>query len=135
MDVFSKEKRSLIMSRIGGKNTKPELIVRSLLHRMGYRFRLHVADLPGTPDIVLPRHGKVVFVHGCFWHGHKGCKRAKRPATHKSFWNQKIDGNIKHDRKVRQDLRRLGWRVFTVWQCQTRDLDRLHRKLNAFLGE
>jgi DNA mismatch endonuclease (patch repair protein) len=97
MDVFSREKRSQIMSRVSGKNTKPELIVRSMLHSMGYRFRLHRSDLPGKPDITLPKYKKIIFVHGCFWHGHQDCQRAKRPTTNKKFWNEKLAKNIERD--------------------------------------
>lgn len=121
------------MSLIKGRETKPEKLVRSLLHGLGYRFRLHDKNLPGKPDIVLPRHKKVIFVHGCFWHGHKQCKRAKRPATHKEFWNKKIDGNIKRDEKVKRQLKTLGWRVLVVWQCQTRNQEELRKRLEKFM--
>lgn len=133
MDVFSKEKRSLIMSRIGGKNTKPELIVRSLLHRMGYRFRLHRKDLPGQPDITLPRHNKVIFVHGCFWHGHEGCKRAGRPSTNRAFWDAKLDRNIERDRNNYRLLIEKGWEVLVVWACEIKDMAELQHKLEVFL--
>jgi len=134
-DVFSTQKRSWIMSRVKGRNTKPEILVRSFLHRMGCRFRIHRRDLPGNPDIVLPRHGKVIFVHGCFWHGHKCCPRSKRPTTNKSFWNEKLDGNIKRDERFRRTLRRMGWKVLVIWQCETRDPDRLLHKLERFLHD
>ncbi len=130
---FTPEERSRIMSRIKGRETKPEKLVRSLLHRSGYRFRLHDKNLPGKPDIVLPRHKRVVFVHGCFWHGHKRCKRAKRPATRKEFWNKKIDGNIKRDEKVKRQLKKLGWRVLIVWQCQTHNQTELRNRLENFM--
>ena len=133
MDVFTKEKRSQIMSEIKGKNTKPEKIVRSLLHQMGYRFRLHRRDLPGNPDIVLPKHKKVIFVHGCFWHGHEDCPRAKRPSTNKKFWNEKLSKNIKRDISNQKELKKLGWLPFVVWQCQIKDIDTLQRKFNKFL--
>jgi len=132
-DVFSKEKRSRIMSRVKGRNTKPEILVRSMIHRMGYRFRLHRRDLPGNPDIVLPRHKKVVFVHGCFWHGHKGCKRSARPSSNKAFWKKKLDGNIERDKRKRRELRRLGWEYLIIWQCELRRPDRVRRKLDRFL--
>jgi DNA mismatch endonuclease (patch repair protein) len=134
-DVFSKEKRSWIMSRVKGRDTKPEILVRSLVHRMGYRFRIHGRELPGNPDIVLPRHGKVIFVHGCFWHGHNRCPRSKRPTTNKSFWNKKLDGNIKRDRRFRRSLVHKGWRILVVWQCEMREPDRLLRKLEKFLHD
>ena len=133
--MFSKEKRSWIMSRVKGRDTKPEILVRSLVHRMGYRFRIHGRELPGNPDIVLPRHGKVIFVHGCFWHGHNRCPRSKRPTTNKSFWNKKLDGNIKRDRRFRRSLVLKGWRILVVWQCEKSDPDRLLRKLERFLHD
>jgi DNA mismatch endonuclease (patch repair protein) len=134
-DVFSKDKRSWIMSRVKGRDTKPELIVRSFVHRMGYRFSLHRRDLPGSPDIVLPRLGKVIFVHGCFWHGHQHCGRSKRPATNKGFWDTKLDSNIKRDKRFRRELSRMGWSVLVVWQCETHDPDALFRKLEKFLND
>lgn len=132
-DVFPKEKRSDIMSRIRSQNTKPEILVRKLLHRMGYRFRLRRKDLPGCPDIALPRHRKVVFVHGCFWHGHEGCRRSKRPTTNTEFWNRKIDGNLARDAKTQADLTALGWSVLVVWQCEIRDKGALQERLRAFM--
>lgn len=133
MDVFLKEKRSKIMSRIGGKNTKPEIIVRSMLHCLGYRFRIHRKDLPGTPDITLPKHKKIIFVHGCFWHGHKDCRRAKRPTTNIEFWDKKIDGNIQRDRKNIHLLQKSGWQILTIWTCEIKNQDDLRQKLISFL--
>lgn len=133
MDVFSKDKRSQIMSKVGGKNTKPELIVRSLLHRMGYRFRIHRADLPGNPDISLPRHKKVIFIHGCFWHGHIECPRAKRPSTNQEFWQKKLDKNIERDRQNIAKLDDLGWTVLVIWQCEMKDLGKLEQKIDGFM--
>lgn len=123
------------MSRVKGRNTKPEILVRSMIFRMGFRFRLHKRDLPGTPDIVLPRHGKIIFVHGCFWHGHSGCLRSKRPENNKSFWDKKIDCNIKRDKLNYLQLRKLGWKVLVVWECETRKVDKLSQKLEGFLYE
>lgn len=117
-DVFSKAKRSEVMSRISSKNTKPELAVRSALHKLGYRFRLHRRDLPGNPDIVLPRFATAVFVHGCFWHRHPGCKFAYVPCSRLQFWMKKFQANIERDRRARSALRKLGWRVITVWECE-----------------
>jgi DNA mismatch endonuclease (patch repair protein) len=117
------------MSRIKGKDTGPEILVRSLLHRAGFRFRLHVKQLPGKPDIVLPRHHTVVFVHGCFWHRHAGCKYAYTPKSRRKFWLEKFAGNVKRDRSNCRRLRYLGWRVLTVWECEATDLDRLTRRL------
>lgn len=134
-DVFSKEKRSWIMSRVKGRDTKPEILVRSFVHRMGFRFRVHRRDLPGSPDIVLPRHGKVIFVHGCFWHGHRGCHRSQRPTTNKKFWNKKLEGNIERDNRFRRMLHGLGWKVLIVWQCETRKPDKLFGKLERFLND
>ncbi len=134
-DVFCRDKRSWIMSRVKGCDTKPEKLVRSLVHRMGFRFRIHRRDLPGNPDIVLPRHGKIIFVHGCFWHGHKGCQRSKRPKTNTSFWNKKLDENIIRDKRFQKKLRRMGWKVLVVWQCETRKPEQLLRKLKRFLYE
>ena len=132
-DVFSKEKRSWLMSRVKGRDTTPEILVRSFLHRMGLRFRIHRRDLPGKPDIVLPRHGKVIFVHGCFWHGHKRCLRSQRPTTHKGFWNRKLDQNIERDKRFRRRLWRMGWKVLVVWECETRKPEKLLQKLERFL--
>ncbi|MCD6525990.1 MAG: DNA mismatch endonuclease Vsr [Desulfuromonas sp.] len=133
MDVFSQEKRSQIMSHVSGKNTKPEIIVRSLLHRIGYRFRLHRKDLPGKPDIVLTKHKKVIFVHGCFWHSHTACKRAKRPATNKEFWQRKLDKNVKRDKLAVTNLKKLGWDVLVIWTCEVNDTEQLKNKLLLFL--
>lgn len=121
------------MARVKGRNTEPERLVRSLLHKMGYRFRLHRRDLPGSPDIVLPKHRKVIFVHGCFWHGHKGCRKASRPSTNVDFWNNKIDKNMRRDTKVRKELKALGWKVLVLWECETRKTNKLTRKLENFL--
>ncbi len=121
------------MSRVKGRDTKPEIVVRSIIHRMGFRFRLHQRDLPGTPDIVLPRHKKVVLIHGCFWHSHKGCSRSKRPTTNVEFWNSKIEGNIERDKRSCRSLRRMGWKVLVVWQCETRNPEKLLGKLERFL--
>lgn len=121
------------MSRIGGKDTKPELLVRSLLHGMGYRFRLRGKDLPGKPDIILPKHKKVIFVHGCFWHGHAGCSRSKRPGTNMEFWNKKIDGNMERDKYNIQRLKDSGWMTLTLWTCEIKDQEALKNRLISFL--
>ncbi|MBI3606624.1 MAG: DNA mismatch endonuclease Vsr [Nitrospirae bacterium] len=132
-DVFSKKKRSWIMARVHGGDTKPEMLVRRLVHGMGFRYRLHVRTLPGSPDIVLPKHKKVVFVHGCFWHGHRGCRRSQRPTSNRAFWDKKIDGNLVRDRLSRQRLKRSGWATLVVWECKTRDPERLRKRLATFL--
>lgn len=135
MDIVSKNQRSWNMSRIRGKDTKPERAVRSLLHRMGYRFRLHRRDLPGKPDIVLPKYRAVVFVHGCFWHRHKGCRYAYTPKTRKEFWENKFSENIRRDKENSARLRQLGWKIIYVWECETeRNPGLLERKLNKQLG-
>lgn len=134
-DVFTKAKRSWIMSRVKGLDTKPEIVGRSVIHRMGLRFRVHRRDLPGNPDIVLPRHNKVIFVHGCFWHGHTGCARSKRPTTNTRFWTKKLDANIARDERYRKTLRRTGWKVLVVWQCETRRPKDLLRTLERFLRD
>jgi DNA mismatch endonuclease (patch repair protein) len=134
-DVFTKEKRSWIMSRVKGRDTKPEILVRSIVHRMGFRFRLHQRELPGNPDIVLARHSKVIFVNGCFWHGHKRCIRSKRPTTNTRFWNKKLDGNIERDKRFRKQLRQMGWKVLVVWQCETMKPEKLLKKLERFLHD
>jgi len=133
-DVFSRKKRSWIMARISGSNTKPEIVVRKILYGLGFRYRLNVRKLPGTPDIVLSKHNKVVFVHGCFWHGHKGCKRSTRPTTNVAFWNRKIDKNIDRDKKVLKELRRLGWKPLVIWECQTKKPEALGKRLIRFLN-
>jgi DNA mismatch endonuclease, patch repair protein len=132
-DVYPIEKRSWIMSRVKGRDTKPEVLVRSFVHRMGYRFRVHRRELPGNPDIVLARHKKVIFVHGCFWHGHKGCSRSKRPTTNENFWNNKLNGNIKRDRLNCRELQRMSWKVLVVWECETKTSELLLGKLERFL--
>lgn len=121
------------MSHISGKNTKPEILVRSLLHRMGYRFRIHKKDLPGRPDICLPKHKKVIFVHGCFWHGHENCPRSKRPTTNVEFWNKKIDGNIERDKENIKKLKQLGWQTLTIWTCEIKNQEELKNKLISFI--
>jgi DNA mismatch endonuclease (patch repair protein) len=129
MDVFSRKRRSEIMSRVRTKGTAPELMVRRLLYRLGFRFRLQRKDLPGNPDIVLPKYRTVVFVHGCLWHGHD-CPRGKRPTSNTEFWEKKINGNIQRDSRAVRDLGTLGWRSLIIWQCQLKDLERLTSVLN-----
>ncbi len=133
-DVHSSQQRSFNMSRIRSRDTKPEMIVRSLVHQMGFRYRLHQKGLPGTPDLVLPAHRKVIFVHGCFWHMHC-CRYGKvTPATNAEFWSNKRRGNVIRDRKNRRQLRTAGWSILVVWECWTKDIDRkLIPRLTAFL--
>jgi len=129
MDRISKEHRSWNMSRIRGKDTAPEIIVRSLLHNLGYRFRLHRKNLPGHPDIVLPRYKTVVFVHGCYWHRHKGCRFAYNPKTRTDFWQRKFKENVERDARARKQLRKIGWRIIIVWECETCDIEKLAERL------
>ncbi len=132
-DVLTVEQRHRCMSRIRGKDTGPEMCVRHLVHRMGYRYRLHVAGLPGKPDIVLARLRKVIFVHGCFWHMHR-CRMGRvRPSTNADFWKAKREGNRKRDARKRQALKRAGWGVLTIWECDLRAPDRVAKKLRTFL--
>jgi len=133
-DTFSKEQRSRIMSHVKGKNTKPEKIVRSIIHNMGYRFRLNVTLLPGKPDIVLASRRKIIFVNGCFWHHHRGCPRGNMPSTNTEFWKHKIFSTVKRDRLVRKELKKQGWSVLTVWECELRNIDRLKTRLDLFLN-
>ena len=121
------------MSRIQGRDTKPERVVRSLLHQMGYRFRLHSKALPGTPDIVLPKYRLAVLVHGCFWHRHAGCKYAYKPKSRVEFWNGKFEQNIKRDERSEAALKEAGWKVGIVWECETRDRVDLSARLKNIL--
>lgn len=132
MDVLSAEKRSALMARVRSGDTAPELFVRRTLHRLGYRFRLHRKDLPGTPDIVLPSRKSVIFVHGCFWHRHKNCRDASMPKTRVEFWRDKFRENVERDRRNVQDLHDLGWRVLIIWECETTNED-LETRLDAHL--
>ncbi len=134
VDSLTKEKRSWNMGRIKGKNTRPELIVRKLLHHNGYRFRLHKKDLHGKPDIVLPKFKTAIFVHGCFWHRHKECSDATTPKTRTEFWNQKFAGNIERDRKNEIALQEAGWEVIIVWECETSKPSTLIAKLQSELN-
>jgi len=135
MDRISKGHRSWNMSRIKSGNTKPEIVVRSLLHNMGYRFRLHRKDLPGKPDIVLPRYNSVIFVHGCFWHRHKGCKNATSPKTKKIFWREKFIANVERDRKVQKELKSLGWSIQIIWECELSDPEEVRKSLKSHLNQ
>lgn len=133
-DRISAKKRSHLMSRIKNRNTTPELTVRRALHRMGYRFRLHRKDLPGHPDITLPRFKKIIFVHGCFWHSHD-CPRGKRPATNQEFWDKKINRNIERDTKAQAALGEAGWDVLVLWDCQVKKPNLLTTLLSTFVNE
>ncbi len=134
-DRISKEHRSWNMSRIKSKHSKPELIVRRLLHNMGYRFRLHVNSLPCKPDIVLKKYKTILFIHGCFWHRHSKCKNGhylpKDPRQGIEFWRDKFEKNIQRDKKNRKNLEKLGWKVAVIWECQTEDIKKLKKKINS----
>ena len=133
-DVFSIEKRSWVMSRVRGRETSPEIKVRSLTHKLGYRFRLHRKNLPGKPDLVFPFRKKVIFVHGCFWHGHD-CPRGQRtPKTNTGYWVEKIRKNIERDAKSQSELQSLGWSVLVIWECEIKNLDKIACKINGYLS-
>ena len=123
------EQRSRNMSAIKSKNTKPEIKVRKILHSMGYRFRLHSKDLPGSPDIVLPKYKTVIFVHGCFWHRHENCKYASTPKTRKEFWNKKFTENKKRDSEIQEKIKILDWRSVVIWECETKNIKNLRDKI------
>lgn len=129
MDTHTREQRSENMRRIRSTNTKAELIVRSLLHRAGFRFRLHDKALPGKPDIVLPRYKTAIYVHGCFWHGHPDCPEGRRPKSNLEYWNRKLDRNINRDVANAKLLEELGWKRIVVWGCELEDKDALQRRL------
>ena len=133
MDTVTPPIRSRLMANIRSKDTRPERAVRSILHALGYRFRLHRTDLPGKPDIVLPRHKKVVLVHGCFWHQHPGCALASHPSSNVEYWSPKLAGNVERDKQNLEKLVQLGWNVLIVWECQTRKRPHLDRILLDFM--
>ncbi|MCP4115877.1 MAG: DNA mismatch endonuclease Vsr [Desulfobacteraceae bacterium] len=135
MDTLNKKERSNRMALVRDKDTKPEMIVRRLLHGLGYRYRLHVKDLPGKPDLVFKSRKKVIFVHGCFWHRHEGCKLARLPKSRLDFWRPKLEGNKNRDRRNQVDLQKMGWKYMVIWECQIKDLDCLKEKVNKFLTD
>jgi len=128
------EQRSRNMSAIKSKNTKPEIAVRKLLHSMGYRFRLHRKDLPGSPDIVLPKYKTIIFVHGCFWHRHENCKYATTPKTRKEFWENKFNANKIRDQKKLKEIKNLGWKFIIIWECEARNIQSIEEKIKRFLN-
>jgi DNA mismatch endonuclease (patch repair protein) len=130
-DLGIDPKRSALMARIRSKGTQPELVVRRAIHAMGFRFRLHPRDLPGKPDVVLSRHNLVIFVHGCFWHQHPGCKLASRPKTRSDYWTPKLASNVARDKRHVRELEAAGWRVETVWECDTRDARRVQERIET----
>ncbi len=133
MDTVTKEKRSAIMARVRGKDTLPEMRVRRLVTSLGYRYRLHRRSLPGCPDLVFPSRFRVIFVHGCFWHRHRKCEMARIPKSRVAFWTEKLEGNRKRDRRSLTALRKLGWRVLVVWECELADEIRLRSRIYEFL--
>lgn len=132
-DVVTPEQRSRNMSKIKGKNTKPEMIVRSTCHDLGLRYRLHRKDLPGTPDLVFPKHRLCLFVHGCFWHRHPGCKYAYTPKSRLDFWLPKLAKNVERDTKAQRALEAAGWRVSIIWECQTKNTDALRSEIKKMI--
>ena len=134
MDLLTPEKRSWNMSRIKNRDTKPELIVRSVLHRNGYRFRINRKDLPGKPDIVLPSLRKIIFIHGCFWHRHEGCRYAYNPKTRVDFWQKKFIRNVERDQEVQDVLLKLGWKTYGIWECETKNEVELGFAMERVLG-
>ena len=133
-DIFSFQKRSDIMSKIGGKNTKPEILVRKFLFSKGFRYRINVKTLPGKPDIVLPKYKTIIFVNGCFWHGHN-CKKGKLPSSNTDFWKEKISNNKSRDAKNSDLLVKLGWKVIIIWQCEISKIDNRIKILNKLLED
>ena len=133
-DIVDSKRRSALMARIRGRDTTPELAVRRIAHRMGLRFRLHRKDLPGRPDLVFPKHRLAVFVHGCFWHRHEGCRYASTPKSRGVFWTEKFAANVERDARQEAALRALGWRVLVIWQCETGDERAVERRLVGLIG-
>ena len=133
VDTISKEKRSWVMSRIRSKNTEPEKLVRSMLHAMGYRFRIHRRDLPGNPDIAFPKRRIAIFVHGCFWHKHEGCQKSRDPKSNKTFWLNKFQKNVERDRKNQEALEKNGWAVHVIWECETDDIQSLSKRIRNIM--
>ena len=134
VDTVDQATRSVMMARVRSKNTRPELIVRKLVFAAGYRYRLHVRTLPGTPDLVFPGRKKIIFVHGCFWHRHDNCALARTPKSHVEFWVQKLSDNKARDTRTLDALVRAGWDVLTIWECELANMDRVACKLRNFLG-
>lgn len=122
------------MALVKGKDTKPEMVVRRLAHQLGYRFRLHRRDLPGQPDLTLASRRKVIFVHGCFWHRHRGCRSTRTPKSRIDFWKQKFEDNVRRDAAAREALVAAGWRVLVIWECEVRNIAGLEHRLREFLG-
>lgn len=135
MDTISTERRSANMARIQSRNTSPELLVRSLVHKMGFRFRLHVPELPGKPDLVFPRLRRIIEIRGCFWHQHTGCIDSHIPKTKIDYWGPKLERNHERDKTNRRKLRKLGWRLCVVWECEVKNRKELSERLATFLNQ
>lgn len=135
MDRLSPKRRSALMSRVRSKDTSPERRIRSLVHTMGFRYRLHRSDLPGSPDLVFPARRKVIFVHGCFWHGHRKCRFAKPPKSRRRYWLPKLEGNRERDQRNRRRLAHQGWKTLVIWQCQLADPLAVAARILLFLDE
>jgi DNA mismatch endonuclease (patch repair protein) len=135
VDSIDQATRSSVMARVRGKNTQPEMIVRKLVFAAGYRYRLHVRSLPGSPDLVFPSRKKVIFVHGCFWHRHDNCKRSRMPKSRVEFWSEKLNGNKTRDERNFAALTQAGWRVHVVWECELDDHKALEEELHRFLRQ
>jgi DNA mismatch endonuclease (patch repair protein) len=133
MDRYTPEQRSALMAKVSGKDTKPELVVRKLAHAMGFRYRLHRKDLPGRPDLIFPKQKLALFVHGCFWHRHEGCKKCSTPASRREFWAKKFAANVERDKRAQKELVALGWRVAIIWECETKDAVCLEKLLTGVL--
>ncbi len=133
-DVFSTEKRSWIMSQVRGQDTTPEIKVRSMIHRLGYRFRLHRKDLPGNPDLVFPSRKKIIFVHGCFWHGHNCSRGGRIPKANTDYWSNKLRRNIERDRRSQEALRSLGWEILIIWECDLKNPNKVISSVNRYLS-
>ncbi len=131
-DIYNQKKRSEIMGRVRDKDTKPENRIRKIAHNLGYRFRLYDDGLPGKPDLVFPRHRKVIFVHGCFWHGHNDCPKARRPTTNRIFWDEKLSRNIERDRRNVVALEEAGWKSLIIWECETADRDLVEQSMRRY---
>ncbi|MCG7972473.1 MAG: DNA mismatch endonuclease Vsr [Candidatus Thiodiazotropha taylori] len=134
-DILTPKERSRLMASVRSKDTKPEMIVRSLVHRLGYRYRLHRKGLPGKPDLVFPGRKAVIFVHGCFWHQHPGCKAATIPKTNTEFWKEKLQLNVQRDQHAINELEHAGWNVWVIWECETGNTEALTARVNEYLSK
>jgi DNA mismatch endonuclease (patch repair protein) len=134
MDKISPEERSAVMRRVRDRDTNPEMVVRQMVHSMGYRYRLHSRKLPGCPDLVFPSRKKLIFVHGCFWHRHEGCGRCRMPSSRQDYWIAKLEGNKKRDLNNQKQLLASGWSVLVIWECEIKDRERLSNRIREFLG-